>query len=122
MELTKPIFMVEVCDQAMLSKSVPALIAPILLATGLLMEVIRSHVMLRMAAVVDGALTKHAFAVISDDISRRTAKARDLKLLPVHAGFHSQDGSNGPPLFPEANQRPRRARVSGRPTSFLFHI
>lgn len=68
--LTSPFFMLEVYDRVIPSRSVPTLIALLLFATGCfafggLFDVIRSRIMVRIAASVDMALSKRVFTVVT---------------------------------------------------------
>jgi ATP-binding cassette, subfamily C, bacterial PrsD len=97
--LTASVFMIEVYDRVIPSKSVPTLIALLLLTAGLygfsgLLDVIRGRVMTRIAAIMDGALTKQVFAVISG-VSLRTRisgdvlkPAQDLEQIRAFVGLH----------------------------------
>lgn len=68
--LTAPIFMIEVYDRVIPSKSLPTLVALLIVVAGLyafsgILDVIRGRVMSRMAAVIDASLSRRVFAVIS---------------------------------------------------------
>lgn len=95
--LAAPIFMIEVHDRVIPSKSVPTLIALLVLTAGLYaftgaLDVIRGRMMTRIAAMLDAALTKRVLGAIAEaglrirvpgDVLR---PAQDLEQIRVFLG------------------------------------
>lgn len=95
--LAAPIFMIEVYDRVIPSKSIPTLIALLALTAGLyaftgILDVIRGRMMTRIAAMLDAALTKRVLGAIAGaglrirvpgDVLR---PAQDLEQIRVFLG------------------------------------
>ncbi len=99
--LTAPLFMIEIYDRVIPSKSVPTLTAFLILATGLyafsgLLDVIRGRMMTRIAALIDRALTKHVFSVISSANLRIRVAGDVLKPAQDLEQIRGFLGSSGP--------------------------
>lgn len=82
--LAAPVFMIEIYDRVIPSKSMPTLVALLILFVGLylfsgLLEVIRGRAMARIAALIDAGLTHRVYAVISGASLRIRVNADVLK-------------------------------------------
>lgn len=99
--LTAPIFMIEVYDRVLPSRSVPTLVAFVVLTTGLyafsgLLDIIRSRTMARIAAILDGILTRRVFAVISGASLRIKVNGDVLRPAQDLEQIRSFLGGSGP--------------------------
>ncbi|TPJ95438.1 type I secretion system permease/ATPase [Mesorhizobium sp. B2-5-9] len=99
--LSAPIFMIEVYDRVIPSKSVPTLVALLVLVAGLyafsgLLDVLRGRVMTRIAAAIDATLTHRVFAVVSGAALRTRMTGDVLKPAQDLEQIRSFLGSNGP--------------------------
>ena len=90
--LTGSLFMLQVYDRVLPSKSVPTLIGLALIVLGLyafqaVLELIRSRVMVRIGSAFDASLTRRVYELVLSSPSRRRAVPRDFSQSGTSMSF-----------------------------------